>query len=141
MEIVSYTALIIEVIGLIYFFGIWKGKVDSKIKMLEDKMPDCSACQESIKRLETQMEPFWKAVEDNVSKLLHSPHTPRYDYLLLKVPSNMDFEELTELQSILQTDLDEAISIGNLSRMLALIMVKSRVEYRMKICSKKDYVC
>lgn len=39
-----------------------------------------------LTKLETKMELIWNYVDDNMGKILHSPHTPEIDALLEKMP-------------------------------------------------------
>lgn len=48
--------------------------------------------EQRLTRLETKMELIWNYVDDNMGKILHSPHTPEIDALIEKMPKVSLFE-------------------------------------------------
>lgn len=62
---------------------------------------------ERLVKLETKMEVFWGAIEENVPKMLHSPHTPLIDGLLDKVRDRtITRDEAVTLKELLEKDFN-----------------------------------
>jgi hypothetical protein len=81
--------------------------------------------KEDIKRLQTQIEPFWKMVETEVPRILHSPHTPETDKLLEQLENGCLFtlEDILDLKCAIK----EALQKGEYSpgrRFPAALLVK-----------------
>lgn len=58
--------------------------------------------EQRITKLETKMELIWNYVDDNMGKILHSPHTPEIDVLIEKMPpfSNKPLLSLFEAEKL-----------------------------------------
>jgi hypothetical protein len=63
--------------------------------------------KEDIKRLQTQIEPFWKMVETEVPRILHSPHTPETDKLLEQLENGclLSLEDIRVLKNSIRLAL------------------------------------
>lgn len=63
--------------------------------------------KEDIKRLQTQIEPFWKMVEMEVPRILHSPHTPETDRLLEQLENGckLTLDQIRELKNAIVCSL------------------------------------
>lgn len=93
--------------------------------------------REKIVRLETQVEPFWKLVQDNVHALIravvkdedpHVKHNPngegRKRELLDKLEKKiLSPDEAKELQVVLQRELAEARQRGDIATIIAILLL------------------
>lgn len=79
---ISIIAVIIS--GASFLFAYVKG-----VKEQEQRW---SELDKRLSKLETKMELFWNYVDDNMGKIIHSPHTPEVDALLEKMPKVTLFE-------------------------------------------------
>lgn len=88
---------------------------------------------ERITVLETKVEVFWKFLEENIAKILHSPHTPEIDALLDKLIDGKDIqkEEMIKLKNLLEDDL--AKNIGQKRDAVAMAILIARLEQRLAV--------
>ena len=129
-ETISYAGIVINIFSLIFIFGYWKGKVDRQLADIDKSLGDCKVCRDSVKRLETQMEPFWKFIETKIAGSLHSPHTPEYDALIDKFSGGeLNTNELLRLSHMLNEDFHEADSKKETAKLISIQLVMLRVEY------------
>lgn len=56
------------------------------VKGIREQEQRWSGVNDRLTKLETKMELIWNYVDDNMGKILHSPHTPEIDALLEKMP-------------------------------------------------------
>lgn len=90
---------------------------------------------ERIKDLEVKIGLFWKIVEQEIPKILHSPHTPEIDVLLEKVMGgNITSDEAYELKCKLKGELDTET---DKTRVISMILLMARLEqYNKRSCIK-----
>lgn len=84
IEPIGISILAVVISGVSLFFAYVKG-----VKEQEQRL---GSVAERITKLETKMELIWNYVDDNMGKILHSPHTPEIDALIEKMPKVTLFE-------------------------------------------------
>ena len=75
--------------------------------------------------LENKVEPIWKAIMNELPKMLISPGAPRLDILLDKAMKNredMSNGDFIELKSLLKEEYDKAIENQDRTRGVALVL-------------------
>ena len=93
MDILSLLAMItsfISIASVIYLGGIKWGKLEERLNAIEKH--GCGRIQEvekSVSKLQTQMQPFWTVIEQQLAQSLHHDDTPEYDRLLIKFSNHM----------------------------------------------------
>lgn len=94
-----------------------------------------SKITERLKEVEIKVEPFWKIIEQEIPKILHSPHTPELDSLLEKMMAgNLTSGEAYTLKCILKRDLDTE---SDKVRALSMVLLMARLEqYDKRMCIK-----
>ncbi len=112
MEFLPIISIIITLVGLITEYLIIHFKVISGIL-------------DRLTKLETQMSPFWKIIECEIPKLIHSPHTPDIDVLLEKMSDRkISIEEMKDLKC----KLGDEIVNPNLKKELLFKLFLARLE-------------
>lgn len=85
--------------------------------------------QERLKEVEVKSDLFWKIVEKEIPRLLHSPHTPKLDLLLEKMENNkLDLCEAKELVQHLKEERDEMNP--DFGKKLAIILLLARLDQK-----------
>lgn len=143
---------IISIIGVICSIGVTWGStkrdltaaknvidtLNTKVECLDDKLEDFGG---QLAKLNTQIRPFWNIIETKLASMLHSPHTLRYDELLMKFHDEMPSIELNELHTFLEQDLEESKINNNLSRALTIALVLSRVTNKQALAATSELFC
>lgn len=103
-------------IGIYSFIANRAVNAEARFKDLEAKSIDpkiISKMQQDIQKinttLETKVEPIWSVLMTELPKLLISPHTPRFDELVLKYTNGieqMSYNEMCELLNMLEGRFD-----------------------------------
>ena len=71
------------------------------------------------------MQPFWKIIELELPKLIHSPHTPEIDILLEKMSEGkLSIEEAKDLRCRLKAEM----SIPDTSKKIAIVLLMARLD-------------
>jgi len=89
----AFSIISIVIASISLFFSYVKGVKESEARF--------SKIDGRLVKLETQITPIWSYIDDNVGKILHSPHTPDIDAFIEKKPLNLDFDELNRFKCLL----------------------------------------
>jgi hypothetical protein len=94
-----------------------------------------SKLTERISQVELKAELFWKIVEQEIPKILHSPHTPEIDELLEKMMINkLTITDVYKLKCMLKEELETP---QDKTRVLSIVLLMARLEqYDKKMCVK-----
>lgn len=84
VDAIGISVLSVAISAVSLFFVYVKG-----IKEQEQRWANIDT---RLTKLETKMELIWNYVDDNMGKILHSPHTPEIDALLERMPKVSLFE-------------------------------------------------
>ena len=108
---------ILSIISIIVGFLIQYFAIITKIK-------------ERLREVEIKSDLFWKIVETELPRLIHSPHTPELDKLL----ENFEDNTLNEcgaqrLMDILRNERDNGVDMG---RKLAIVLLMARIEQKFR---------
>jgi hypothetical protein len=101
---------------------------ETKIGDLNHVHTATSANTESIKGLEMKVGLFWKMIESEIPKLLHSPHTPELDALLERfLAHTLDLEGAIHMKEMLQADLTSDPKSDALMKVMMLAVLEERI--------------
>lgn len=109
MELLPVVSILVTVVGLISGFLIQHFAVITKI-------------MSRLTKLETQMSPFWKMLEAELPKLIHSPHTPDLDNLLDKMSKGkLSIGEYRNLRDKLKIEMEDSDTAKKIAIILLLV--------------------
>jgi hypothetical protein len=84
--------------------------------------------------LETKVSPFWKIVETELPKIIHSPHTPEIDVLLDKMAEGkLDKEEAFDLRCRLKAEM----AVPDTGKKIAILLLLARLDQILTVNGKK----
>jgi len=87
--------------------------------------------KEDIASLKVKIDLFWTIVERDFPKILHSPHTPRFDFLLEAMESDtLARSDMKELYSLLNEEVVN--SNPDYGRRLVAIVLMERLRQKIK---------
>jgi hypothetical protein len=101
---------------------------ETKIGDLNHVHTATSANTESIKGLEMKVGLFWRMIESEIPKLLHSPHTPELDSLLERfLAHSLDLAGAIHMKEMLQADLADDPKSDALMKVMMLAVLEERI--------------
>lgn len=118
---------VLSIVSIIVGFVVQHFTVISKLR---EQMYKCNTeLSDRIKEVEVKSNLFWKIVETEIPKIIHSPHTPKLDTLLEKIEkTNLEFHEMKELYYLLKEE--KATNSMDTGRKLAISLYIAMLEQK-----------